>query len=267
MAESDPIPPERAADAGARRIQSLDRAIALLKHIALSRDPVSITELVRATRLNRSTIWRLVMTLEYHGLVDRRSDGGYTAGSELFRMAGAAPTLELLKSRAVPVLHALSQETGETASLVVPTSTGIVALAQSEAPGFASVNSIGVRLPLHATASGKLRLAFAAPDELPRLLAASTEAFTERTITDAGALGEELDRVRVAGVATERDEFESGVSGASAPVFDDRGSPIAFVSIWGLTARASGARLDDLARRVKSAAADIESTFAGGQTS
>jgi DNA-binding IclR family transcriptional regulator len=160
------------------------------------------------------------------------------------------------------VLEPLAGEVGETVSLLVPTASGLVPVAQWQAPQVASVNIVGVPLGLHATASGKLRLAFAEDRERAQIVGAGLQRFTAKTILDDEALDRELVRVRQLGYATERDEFELGVSGVSVPVIGREGKPLAFISIWGLTARLSGSRLKQLAGVLQRAAEEIASRLA-----
>jgi DNA-binding IclR family transcriptional regulator len=242
----------------ARRIQSVDRAVELLKAVAANRTPQSVGELADSVGLNRSTAWRLLMTLEHHGLIDRDPiTQRYVTGYEVLRLAASASAHELIASRARGTMDRLARETGESVSLVVLTPRGIVAIDQSDTRKIASVSVVGIHLPVHATASGKLRLALAGHDEREDLLSGRLEAFTDRTIASRRALLTELEEIRRRGYATERDEFEAGVSGVSAPVFDPKGNVTAFLSIWGLSSRLPDERLAELGPMVKRAADDV----------
>src|SRR6267154_300421 len=68
---SEPVAAEPTEDGAAFRIQAVDRAVLLLKSVATSATPPTVLELARACGINRSTAWRLLRTLEYHGLIDR----------------------------------------------------------------------------------------------------------------------------------------------------------------------------------------------------
>jgi DNA-binding IclR family transcriptional regulator len=245
-----------------RRIQAVDRAVNLLHAVSSSRTPRTVGELADAVGLNRSTAWRLLMTLEHHGLIDRDPvTQRYVIGYEVLRLAASASAHELIASRARPVMDRLAQATEETVSLVVLTPRGNVAIDQSDTRKIATVSVIGVHLPLHATASGKLRLAHATEAEREELLTLPLAQLTERTRTDPEALDEELERVRAEGYALEQDEFESGVSGVGAPIFDSRDRMVAAISIWGLSARLPRPRLEELAPQVVRAADEISDTL------
>jgi DNA-binding IclR family transcriptional regulator len=247
-----------------RRIQAVDRAIDLLKAVAASRAPRTVGELADDCGLNRSTAWRLLMTLEHHGLIDRDPvSQRYVIGYEVLRLAAATSAHELIASRARPVMDRLAKETEETVSLVVLTPRGIVAIDQSDVTNIATVSVVGVHLPLHATASGKLWLAYVSGAERDEILTLNLDGLTTRTLTDSEALAAELRQVRQQGYAFERDEFEEGVSSVAAPIFDSRGHVAASISIWGLSARLTKARLRELAPHVKAAAAAVSGTLRG----
>src|SRR5919201_6894677 len=97
-----------------QRIQAVDRAAALLKAVAASAHPASAQELAEACGLNRSTAWRLLATLEQHGLVERDAvTQRYGVGYALLGIAAAADH-DPLTRRARPALEQLARETGET---------------------------------------------------------------------------------------------------------------------------------------------------------
>ena len=252
------------AEASPRRIQSVDRAIDLLKAVSATRTPRTVGELADTCGLNRSTAWRLLMTLEHHGLIDRdAATQRYVIGYEVLRLAASASAHELIASRARPIMDRLAQDSEETVSLVVLTPRGVVAIDQSDTRNIATVSVIGVHLPLHATASGKLRLAYASEAEREELLILPLELLTDQTQTDAAALAQELEQVSRHGYAFESEEFEPGVASVAAPIFDSRGHVAASISISGLAARLPKSRLRELAPLVKQAGEEISDELRG----
>lgn len=248
-----------AEPAGSRRVQSLDRAFGLLRAVAASPGPAAVNDLADACGLNRSTAWRLLMTLEHHGFVERdRATQGYLVGHEVMRMAALRAGQESIVDRARPLLGRLAVEFGETTGLALPTGAALTVIAQHD-PGRAfGVNLVEALLPLHASASGKARLAFD-PQAVP---AGELASFTPRTITSTEALDDEMRRTRQRGFAIEQDEFELGVSGAGAPVF--AGDALrAVVSFWGLSSRLSRQRILDFGRRLRAGADELSSELSG----
>jgi DNA-binding IclR family transcriptional regulator len=109
---------------GVMRIQAVDRAIVLLKAVAASTTPPTVLELARRYGINRATAWRLLRTLEYHGLVDRdvvtqRYTVGYGA-----TVVASAVTDDALIRRVQPLLTDLCLRTGEAVTLAGQASLG-----------------------------------------------------------------------------------------------------------------------------------------------
>jgi len=243
---------------GLRTIQSVDRAAALLKAVANSRQPVTVVELAAQCGLNRSTAWRLLATLAAQGLVDRDPvTQRYSVGYAIFQLA-AAGDHDAFVRRAHPVLEQLAGETGETVSLAVTKSFSLVYVHQVDAPTIMSPNWLGREVALHATSSGKAFLAWLPKEERDVLLARGLERFTDTTVTDREQLEEELVAARRDGFSVCAGELEETLYGASAPVLNDRERPIAIVSVWGPNHRVPAERLPAIGLRARTAAAEIE---------
>lgn len=199
------------------------------------------------------------MTLEYHGFVERdRATQGYVVGHEVMRMAALRTSQESIVDLARPLLQRLAVEFGETTGLALPSGAAMTVIAQRDPRRPFGVNLVEAQLPLHASASGKARLAFDSQTAPPGELV----SFTHRTITSSEALDDELRRTRQRGFAVEQDEFELGVSGAGAPVF--AGDTLrAVVSFWGLSSRLSRQRVLDLGRRLRAGADELSDALSG----
>jgi DNA-binding IclR family transcriptional regulator len=229
------------------RVQSIQRAAALLDAIASSPTPRTAPELAEGCGLNRSTAWRILATLEDEGLVDRdRATNRYSIGPRMARLASAGD--ESLIRAARPHLAELSGRTGETVSLAVPRRLQLVYVDQVQAQHVMAADWLGRPVPLHATSTGKALLAWLPETELEPLLAGPLEPFTDSTIADPARLRAELRKVRRRGFATSRGELEADLWGASAPVLDQGERAIAVVSVWGAEGRLRGKGLDDLGR-------------------
>jgi IclR family acetate operon transcriptional repressor len=208
--------------------QAIDRAAHLLVRVVESARPLAVGELAAETGLPKSTTSRLVGALERHGLVQRA--GGLRPGPVLLRLAqrGLGASLVELADEA---LQRLADESGETINLAVPTPLGVEHLAQRDSRHFVGVtNWVGIRVPHHCTANGKVFLAFGAA-----------------SATDHPKLKAELATVRRRGYATAVDELEKGLSALAAPVWGANGEVVAALSISGPTARLTRRRIDRLA--------------------
>jgi DNA-binding IclR family transcriptional regulator len=244
------------------RIQSLDRAVELLAAIAAAPDPATAPALADRCGLNRSTAWRILATLEHHGLVERDPGSNrYSLGFAVLRLAAAAghePVVRL----AHPVIRRLAEESGETVNLAVARRLELVYADQVQAPHVMAPNWLGHPVPLHATSTGKAFLAALPADELDVLLRQALERFTATTITDAAALRAELDEVRARGYAVSRGELEPALWGVSAVACDADMRPAAVVSVWGSGARVRD-RIGELGERAAGAARQLAMMLAG----
>jgi DNA-binding IclR family transcriptional regulator len=235
-------------------IQSVDRAAALLKAIGDSAHPPTVVELAEACGLNRSTAWRLLSTLDRHGLVERDPiSQRYSVGYAFLRIAAASDHDPLVR-RARPVLEQLAVETAETASLALAKRLNLVYVDQIDPPQIMAPNWLGRPVPLHATSSGKAFLAFLDPDERDAVLGPKLERFTDATVTDRRRLERELDEIRRDRYCVCIGELEESLFGASAPVLSAQGRPLAIVSVWGSERRV----LPGIGPRVLEAARSIE---------
>jgi DNA-binding IclR family transcriptional regulator len=241
-----------------RTIQSVDRAAALIKAIADSRQPPTVLELAAACGLNRSTAWRLLATLDAHGLVERDPvSQRYSLGYSFLRLAAGMEPDPLVR-QARPVLERLAGDTGEATNLAVAKRFRLVYVDQVDPPQIMAPNWFGRTVPLHATSTGKAYLAFMSRDEQDAALGSRLDRFTGTTITDRKMLDAELADVRRAGFATCVGELEESLFGASAPVLSEQGRPVAIVSVWGSEHRLPRERLAEVGRRAVAAANEIK---------
>jgi DNA-binding IclR family transcriptional regulator len=236
-------------DAGiGQRIQAVDRALALLKAVAASTTPPTALELAQECGINRSTAWRLLRTLEYHGMVDRDPiTQRYTVGYGTISIT-AAMTDDALVRRVRPLLAKLAVKTGESVLLAVAKRFNLVYVDQVDPPGVMMPSWLDRPLPLHATSGGKAFLAWLRPDERDAILPNELPRYTERTITDRAELDQELDEVRRVGYARCVREYEEFSSGASAAVLNQQHYPIAVINVWGPAPRNPIRKLNEIGR-------------------
>ncbi|NLU66147.1 IclR family transcriptional regulator [Streptomyces sp. HNM0574] len=248
----------RAGTTGGGRVQALERAIALLNAVSESApDGRPVAELATSCGLNRATAWRLLATLEHHGLVTRDPVANrYTIGSAISRMASTAGT-ETLVRRAHDVLQGLCHDTGETANLAVAQRLGLTYVDEVVPPAVLTARWLGRQVPIHATSAGKALLAWQTPEQVEALLSGPLDEYTATTRTDRGALHAELAEVRARGYSVSRGELEPQLYGVAAPVLDGTGQPVAVVSVWGPRDRVPESRFAALGEAAVDAAATI----------
>lgn len=207
--------------------------------------------------MNRSTAWRLLRTLEHHGLLDRDPiTQRYTVGYGAISVA-AAVTDDALVRRVRPLLKDLAARTGESVTLAVARRFNLVYVDQVDPPNVMVPSWIDKPLPLHATSGGKAFLAWLGPDERDAILPKELPRYTTRTVTERGQLEREFDEIRRVGYALCVREYEEFSSGASAAVLNSRTYPMAVVNVWGPAPRNPLKQLHEIGRDAAKTADEI----------
>lgn len=238
------------------QIQSVARAIRLLKQLAAANGPTTVPALAAACGLQRTTAWRLVSTLEDAGLVERASPGGgYQVGYGAVTIAAGVVDREQAAIRLVrPVLEDLVEATGESAGLCVLSGMRTLVVDEVDPPAVLSVNWVGKEFPLHTSSPGKILLASLPPAELDAFFEEPLAPLTPRTITDAARLRRHLQRVRTSGFAVSDEEFELGCVGISVAVGPPGRFPTEALAVTGPSIRIQRRRHAEIAGRLQEAA-------------
>jgi IclR family transcriptional regulator, acetate operon repressor len=200
--------------------QAVDRAAQLLIQVVHS-GPVTFSELNAASGLAKSTTSRLLMALERNGLVQRDSRGGFRPGEVFVSYAWRSGAEAGLITVAQPFLERLGEATGETINLGVASSGMVEQIAQVDSTYLiGGTNWVGLSVPLHCAALGKVLLAHGAAELPPGRLIRRTG----QTITSREALQADLAGVRRRGYAVTNEELEPGLVAVAAPVYRDGAS-------------------------------------------
>jgi len=252
--------------AGSRqRVASVARALALLDEVAGSDTGLGVNELARRIGVNASTASRLLGTLEEGGFVERSPDGPYRLGLKFVALSDRVLGQLDVRERARPWLTWLVQETGETATLSVP--GGGEAITVDFVPSSSSVVSmarLGRPSVAHATAAGKVMLAFGTPGRAgDRAPTSELTAFTNRTITDPGALAAELEAVRTWGIAEAVGEREPDLNALAVPVIGRGDELVAILGLQGPAARLPASTRRALRAPLRRAASELGRSLAG----
>lgn len=217
------------------RIPVIDRMMEVLGCLERSDDGLTINDMVQVCGVPRSTVYRILNTLEAHDVVRRSRQGAYRLGPRLLGLAAQVPgsaNRDDIGAAAKPHLRRLTAELGETTKLSVLDRDAALCIATVEGTHPFSVRtSVGGRYPIHAGAASKVLLAAMDRDRCAALLAWPLQPFTSRTVTDAAELETELDRIRLQGWAEDRGEFKLTVRAVAAPVRDRDGRTVAAISV------------------------------------
>ena len=194
------------------------KILAILAAFETTRRSLSLTEISAAADLPLSTTHRLVGELVDAGMLSRSANGGIQLGLRLWAIA--QNTGRQLRDTARPYVQDLFSLTGETSQLAIR--DGNMSLYIDRVYGtkrIARALRVGGRLPLHATAVGKIILAFSESWVADAYLELPLQQMTAHTRSNPKQLREELERVREKGYATTNEEVRLGTSSIAVPVF------------------------------------------------
>ncbi len=221
MVETEP------AEAGARRpgIQVIARVAEVLRALARTPDGLTLSELALAVGIPKSTVHRLIAALETEDFVTPAGAGRIHLGPGIARLGAA--TRDGLRDQVRPFLLRLHQELGETVDLSVLDGATVRFIDHISAPHrLRAVSAVGAAFPLHCTANGKAFLAAMPREQASAILS----TLSESTITTHQELWAELDRIRDAGFAIDREEHTVGISAVGAVISDPYG-PVGAISV------------------------------------
>lgn len=204
-------------DSSSTQAGTVEKAIDVLFHLNASSESRGVTAIAEALGLPKSSVHRLLVSLARRGLVEQDTRGRYRPGIGLVALGLGALDREPVVVAARSVLEQEAESLGETFFLVGQRAHEIVVLDKVEGTGFLrAAPRVGATVPIHATAVGKLYLAFApAAVSFP---AGPLEAFTQETAVDAGALRAAVAETKLRRWASNRDEWIPGLSVLAAPV-------------------------------------------------
>lgn len=225
---------------GRSGVQSIERAFELLQALAV--EPAGLTELSIRVDLPKSTVARMLGTLEGIGAVVRDDDDRtYRIGMGLVELAGAVDASAALATLVRPHLTDLADRTGEAAGFSVPTGYAMHYLVQVESPNAVQVRDYsGLTVPMHVGPSGLCVMSLWPDADVTRYLRRSLESFTPHTVIEPPMIKKRLEEIRDTGHCWIHEEFAEGISSVAAPVFDQARRALGAIHVHGPTYRFPG---------------------------
>jgi len=241
-------------------IKSVGKAIEILNCFSLSKPVLGIGEISLITGYTKSTISRILSTLNKYGCVEKADGyGKYRLGYRVYLWGIISQELNNLPAIAKPIMEKLRDKCGEEASLYkVEGSRRVCILRIPCLHEIARVGKIGEYLPLHAGAAGRVLLAYLPEKQRKKIISSfPLERYTNLTLTDPEKLQESLKEIRKKGYGISRGEREADAYSVVAPVWDSRKQVIASLSISGPNFRLTEELLEINIRGVLSTAKEI----------
>lgn len=206
-------------------IQSVARAIDILRALAAAPRGLGVTEVAEHLGVAKPTAFALLKTLEQGGLVDQdHVTLKYRLGPALLELGNAYLETHELRARSVVWADSLATRAGEAVWVAVLSGDHVIVVHHAFRPeGAVQILEVGAAMPWHTCALGKVIVAHLPAPEREALLAGTLSVLTGQTITDPAELARQLDRAVEVGYAVEDGEAAIGDAGIAAAVHDRDG--------------------------------------------
>ena len=229
-------------------IGSLDRGLHILEMLGAAVEPLRVTEIAGVLKVDKSTAYRLLHTLQARGYVSQVETRRYRLGSKCIELGSLALKTIDMRMQARPFLEELADQTGQTIHLAVLSNIEAIYVDMVQGSSVITISTdVGMEAPGHCTASGKALFAHLSPEQLRQIYSGrELPQFTPSTITDLASLEAHLQVVREQGYAVDDEERYQGVRCMAAPVFDHHGQVIASISVSGPSSQMYLKRIKEL---------------------
>jgi len=245
------------------------KALAVLKCLAQRSAPAGVQDLANGTKLNISTVHRLLQLMTADGVVSYDAHARtYRIGTEGVRLATHILGSNSLIGRVRPLVAKLAEDLGETCAFAIyepKTASKIIAVVERGSHALGYDFDVGSRDGVHAGASGKPILAFLPDAEIDRILRGKLPKLTDYTVVDPAELRKQIKQIRKQRYAVSRGERIHGAGiGVGAPVFDPLGQVAGSIVVTIPKFRWKQARLPQVARKVIAVADAVTAIYDSG---
>ena len=234
-------------------VRSVDRALEILLCFTRDEPTRSLTQIAEAINMSKTTVHRLLATLENKRFITRdKTTGLYRLGLRFIEMASLVLQDVELHRWAHPYLQRLLTEFGETVDLSVLDGSHVVYLEVIESPQRLKLAAaVGQRLPASFTASGKALMAYLPEEQIRNILNENLAGRTDPALRSIPEILEDLKRTAERGYAIAEQEYEEGINAVAAPILDTSKYPIASIAIVGPSFRLTADRLPALGESIQ----------------
>lgn len=242
-------------------VRVVDRIFCILEQLAYAQKPMTLSSLVKATSLSKTTVFRLLQTMLAKGYVAKNLDGNYTLGSKYIELASYHINSLELQTEAMPFLSVLYSQLGLSVHLGVLDGFHLVYIAKLDLyPTTHNFAKIGYESPAYCSSIGKVLLSMLSGNELGDFLdQCEFTRFTENTITSGSEFRKHLKKVRSQGWAMDNEESQIDHRCVAVPIYDYRGIAIASVGVSGTMSQLSDEKLPAIISEVMLTAKQISS--------
>ena len=237
-------------------VRAVERALDILLCFTMDRPTLSLTEIAEQVGMHKSTIHRLLATLESKRFITRdKTTGMYQLGFLFIELASIMLHDLDVQRWALPYLQRLSIQSGETVDLAILDNDHVVYLQVVESSQRVKIAAaVGEQLPVFCTATGKAFLAYLPEEQVRLILAKGVTKYTESTLVSPDDMFKNLRETRERGFAISEQEYERDINAIAAPIMDANNCPIAVIAIVGPAYRMSHDRMLMLGQTIRETA-------------
>lgn len=241
-------------------VPAIDRALDALAALAQHKEGMTLAQLVEQTGIPKSTLYRIMSTLEERRCVVRdEHQKTYQLGVKLWEFGNAFLNQSDLQNTAADHMKELAEACGESIFLGMLDRGEVVYIRRVESPKSAVVvRKLGQRAPVHCTATGLAMLSFLPDDELQVILEEQElRSFNANTTTSREQLRHKVEAIRRTGVAVVDGEYNAALLCVSSPILDREGRPAAALTAALLSTQGTDEQIDAVKEKVKQAALNL----------
>lgn len=220
-------------------VQSVDRAITILKCFNERKKELKLSEIAEQLGLNKSTVHGIINTLKFHGLVEQdEKTQKYRLGLYLISLGETVINSIDVRSIGYPLIEEVCETLEETVHVAVLDCMDVVYIDKKECDNSIRISTrIGSRFPAYCTADGKVMIAYLDLKKQMRIIPDDIPKYTKNTITDKMELINKLVEVKENGYAIDNEEYETGLVCVAAPILDHTGEVRYGISVTGSSQR------------------------------
>ena len=240
-------------------VRVMDRTFDIIELLSQAQTPMSLTEISKETGLSKSTVHRLLQSMNSRHYVEKDKNSSYSIGLKLVELVSYHINGLELHTEAKPFLSILRSELNLTVHLGILEADEVIYVEKMDLyPTTMLYSQIGYRSPAYCSSMGKCLLSCLSGEELEEaLFNCKFKQFTPNTITNMHDFKQYLKKVRQQGWAMDDEEYMQGHRCVGAPIFDYRGDSIASVCVSGHITEISDEKLPMIVDLVKEAALQI----------
>jgi DNA-binding IclR family transcriptional regulator len=242
--------------------QSVKKAFEILSFVVDNPQKRSLNQMARLLKMNKTTLFRFLSTLESLKLLDKRDDF-YVPGIKLFELGSKVPVKQSIVDRVHPFLAGLTTEVNETVNMGELSNGQVLYLDKTESQRSLQIQTyIGRYTDLHCTALGKAILSILPEPKRDKIMAGlSFTAKTRNTITNPQKLRDQVRKVCERGYSIDMEELEEGLHCVAVPLFIEQLNFFGAISCSGPSVRFTPQRMAELAVKLKKTVEEIQQVF------